>query len=180
MEKPEEFYSLVPILNEFPLDCLIIHPRVGKQMYDGKINHESLQNYLPLIKHDIVYNGDIFTYNDYITIRERYPSITSWMIGRGVFYNPLLPSRIKNMIIPDDQANRNDFLAFLLGLYNELQHGRKKEKVIDKIKDLWKFFCMRFTDPQSVFERIAHTHSLEEIVNETKKISEKESIKYQE
>ena len=31
-----EIFKLMPIFNQYPLEEIIIHPRTGKQMYDGK------------------------------------------------------------------------------------------------------------------------------------------------
>ena len=40
VEEPEEFYELLEIYNQYPLEELIIHPRVQKELYQGKPHRE--------------------------------------------------------------------------------------------------------------------------------------------
>jgi len=175
LNDPKEIYRLIPVLNDFPLENIIIHPRIGAQMYEGEINHNALQKWLPLFKHEIIYNGDIFSISDFQEIQKKYPTIQKWMIGRGVFYDPLLPAKIKGNEIQSAEKNKEIFLSFLLDLYKELLIYKPENVVVDKIKDLWKMFCYHFSEPKKVFNKIAHTSSFEEITNVTKKIIEEEN-----
>ncbi len=172
----DEIYQLIPVFNEFSLENIIIHSRISTQMYEGKIHHDVLQNCLPLFKHEIIYNGDIFNYEDYKVIQKKYPSINKWMIGRGVFYNPLFPSIIKGNQIPSHEENKKLFLTFMLDLYHEMQLHLPSSLVLDKSKDMWKFFSKRFSESEKVFGIIAHTHSVEEIIQLTQKIITEEKM----
>jgi len=176
LNKTDEIYQLIPVLNDFPLDNIIIHPRIGNQMYEGDIYHDVLKKCLPLIKHEIIYNGDIFSLADYQEIKNKYPTIKKWMIGRGVFYNPLLPAFIKGTPVPIVEKNDEHFLSFLLDLYKELQIFINNDRVIFKIKDLWKLFSKRFSEPDKVFNKIAHANTMEEITRITKMIIKEEEI----
>jgi len=169
-----EIIKLIPVLNAFPLQNVIIHPRIGTQMYEGNIHHEVLQKCIPLLKHEIIYNGDIFTKADFDEIKCKYPTIQKWMIGRGVFYNPLLPLLMKGENAPFVEKANKQYLSFLLDLYNELQLYYSKENIIYKIKEFWKLFCKRFIDEKYVFNQISHVHSMNEIIRITKKITETE------
>ena len=172
LNETNDIYNLIPVLNDFPLENIIIHPRIGTQMYEGEIHHDVLQGFLPLIKHEIVYNGDIFSPADFQNIKNKYPTITKWMIGRGVFYNPLLPSIIKGDKILSGKEDDKIFLNFLLDLYKELQIHLPDFLVLDRIKDLWKLFSKGFSEPENVFDKIAHSHAIEEIILNTKNIVE--------
>jgi len=176
LNNANEIYQLIPVLNEFPLENIIVHPRTGIQMYEGKIHHDVLQNCIPLFKHEIIYNGDIFSYADYQVIKEKYPTIKKWMIGRGVFYNPLISAIINGEQLQSTEINKEQFLIFLLDLYNELQIYKSEYQVLNKIKDMWKLFCKRFSESKNVFGKIAHASSLEEITSITKKIIEEEEM----
>jgi tRNA-dihydrouridine synthase B len=170
LNSTDEIYKLIPVLNDFPLENIIIHSRIGTQMYEGEVQHDVLQNCLPLLKHEIIYNGDIFTFADYQTIQKKYPTINKWMIGRGVFYNPLLPSLIKGKQLSDIKNINSIFLNFLLDLYKEMQIYLPESLVLDKIKDMWKFFSKRFSESEKVFDSIAHSHSIDEVIQLTQKI----------
>jgi len=172
-----EIYSLIPVLNDFPLESITIHPRIGIQLYDGDINHAVLQDCLPLFKHKIIYNGDIFSYTDFNKIKTLYPTIHHWMLGRGVLYNPLLPAVIKGEVVPPEDVVRKKYLAFLLELYAELSKTRNEPQQINKIKDFWQHFKNRFVDTESAFKRIAHVYTLSEIMEITKSLVEGEEMK---
>jgi tRNA-dihydrouridine synthase len=176
LNKTNEISRVIPVLNDFPLESIIIHPRIGIQMYEGNIYHEVLQNYLTQFKHEIIYNGDIFSFADFQAVKQKYPTIQKWMIGRGVFHNPLLPSIIKGNPLPSVEELNKIFLSFLLDLYNELQIYKQEIQVLNKIKDLWKLFCQRFSDSNTILNKIAHANSLEEITVTTKRIIEEEKM----
>ena len=176
LNNTDEIYKLIPVLNDFPLENITIHPRIGAQMYEGEVHHDVLQKCLPLFKHEIIYNGDIFSYTDFKIIEQKYPTINKWMIGRGVFYNPLLPAIISGEQVHDKEKENEKFLFFLLDLYQELQKYKSEYQVLNKIKDMWKLFCNRFSYPEMAFEKIAHASSLEEIIIATKKIIEEEKM----
>jgi tRNA-dihydrouridine synthase B len=171
-----EINQLIPVLNDFPLENIIIHPRMGIQMYEGEIHHDALKNILPLFKHEIIYNGDIFTYDDYQEIKKKYQTIEKWMIGRGVFYNPLLPAIIKGEQLHSTKKNDELFLLFLLDLYSELQLFISEKRTVNKIKDLWALFSKRFKNAEHVFDQISHLYSMKEIILITKKIVKEERM----
>lgn len=170
----DEIYPLIPVLNDFPLDNIIIHPRIGRQMYEGKIHHHILQKCLPLFKHEIIYNGDIFNLADYQAIKKKYPTIQKWMIGRGVFYNPLLPEIIKGGKLHNKEKAKEIFSSFIFDLYHELLIYKSEKHVLNKTKDLWNFFSHQFSEQEKVFGLIAHASTLAEITTLTKKIIEEE------
>ena len=90
-----EIDSIVPILNDYPLANVTIHPRIGKQMYSGTPDLTRFAEVLPKLKHKVIYNGDICSLYDYERIRRMFPMVKDVMIGRGVLYNPLLPIEIR-------------------------------------------------------------------------------------
>lgn len=90
-----EIDSIVPILNDYPLANVTIHPRIGKQMYSGTPDLTRFAEVLPMLKHKVIYNGDICSLYDYERIRRMFPTVKDVMIGRGVLYNPLLPIEIR-------------------------------------------------------------------------------------
>ena len=96
LQSPREIFSIIPVLNEFPLANVTIHPRTGRQQYGGQVDLDTLQQVIPLLRHRVIYNGDICTLADYHKVCRRFPQISDFMIGRGILYDPLLPLRIKN------------------------------------------------------------------------------------
>ena len=120
---PDEIDAIIPIFNKFPLSELIIHPRIGKQLYKGEADVERFEALIPYINAPLVYNGDIFSVDSFMHIqgviaglppREGVPEgrggqdpqslVTGFMLGRGILTNPFLAEDIKASVI----ARRND------------------------------------------------------------------------
>ena len=146
---PDEIFPLIPILNDYPLRTITIHPRTGKQQYSGLVDLDTFQRALPLIRHKVIYNGDICTPADYRRIRQRFPQIEDIMIGRGILFDPLLPLRIKHNQADDLQAT----LHFVLALTDAIaQLPIREESRMRKTKEYWSLVrrSLPITEQQSL------------------------------
>jgi len=160
---PDEVYKLMPVFNKFPLTEIIIHPRIGKQMYDGSVNLDYFDYCLEASNHNIVYNGDIFTVEDYDRLSERYPAIDRFMLGRGVLKNPLLPALIKNREKVFDTSPMKLFKHFHdLLLQNYSEQIVKERNLLNRMKEFWGYFCYSFKNSEQVFKQIAVSQSMNE------------------
>lgn len=140
-----EFLRLIPILNRFPLDEVILHPRTGVQRYEGRPDLGAFAECLSQIRHPVVYNGDIRSLSGYRVLAERFPAINRWMIGRWLLVNPFLPGDIKAGGRQGDHRSERmkAFHDDLLEQYRTLLHGPKQ--VLDRMKGLWRYFQFAFT-----------------------------------
>lgn len=129
----DEIFRLIPVLNDFPLKSITIHPRLGKQAYSGVPDMATFSQVLPLLKHPVVYNGDITTPGHYLHLQQQFPQIHDFMIGRGVLYDPLLPLKIKGIDSPNSQVA--DFIQTLVDAI--LRSPIPDEKKMRKIKEYW-------------------------------------------
>lgn len=134
LKSPDEIFNLIPVLNNYPLLNVTIHPRTGRQQYTGQVDLETFSRALPLLHHKVIYNGDICTPADYRRISQRFPSIQEFMIGRGILYDPLLPLKIKNGQ-PDNPAATLHFVQELLNSIQELPI--REESRMRKTKEYW-------------------------------------------
>lgn len=91
LKEKDEVFRMIPVLNDYPLVSVTVHPRLGRQQYTGVPDLDTFGEVLPLLKAPVIYNGDICTVADARRIRERFPQVTDLMIGRGILYNPCLP-----------------------------------------------------------------------------------------
>ena len=110
---PDEIKAIIPIFNKYALSELIIHPRIGKQLYKGEADVEQFAALIPNINAPLVYNGDIFSVESFgringilnngpSTLRQAQGSgafncqpISQFMLGRGILANPFLAEEIK-------------------------------------------------------------------------------------
>ena len=137
LKDPEEIFRLVPVFNDFPLASVTVHPRLGRQQYNGHPDLDTFARLLPLLKAPVVYNGDILTGADARRIRERFPQVTDLMVGRGVLYRPTLP-----LDIADPQRDPTDdrrlTATFVRRLKQEILATMPSDQArIRKIKEYW-------------------------------------------
>ncbi|MFZ4414310.1 MAG: tRNA-dihydrouridine synthase, partial [Bacteroidales bacterium] len=170
----DEIHQIIPVLNNYPLENICIHPRIGVQMYEGEIHHDVLQAVVSEFKHPLIYNGDIRNLNDFLMIQKKYPGITQWMIGRGIFSNPLLPSQIKSAGVKVDVDDRAIFSLFLNDLIRELRIYKTESQTLHKMKDLWRLFSFGFEDQNLVLNQVIRLNSLDEMIAVSNSIIENE------
>ena len=155
----EEIYAFIDTFNSLPFSEIIIHPRIGKQMYTGEASLEKFLELLPLINKPLVYNGDIFTVSRYTSILSSLSS--SIMLGRGLLTNPFLAEDIKS--IDNQQDNKTRLHNFVVDLYVErLHHAGGSPKIIGSMKELWKYMMNIFDDPQNVWRKVKKINHLDE------------------
>ena len=133
LKDKDEIFAMVPVLNDYPLSSITIHPRLGRQQYTGVPDLETFGEVLPLLKHPVIYNGDICTPGDVKRIRQRFPQVTDLMVGRGILYRPTLPLEVDNKL-KDADCTKN----FIRRLMDEIHHTMPTdESRIRKTKEYW-------------------------------------------
>ena len=138
LNSPEEIFSVIPILNDYPLANVTIHPRTGRQQYGGHVDLDIFAQVLPLLHHPVIYNGDILTSADYRQLQNRFPKISDYMIGRGILYDPLLPIRIRNSPTNSPDSDLQQTIHFILSLLQAINSGTARdESKMRKTKEYW-------------------------------------------
>jgi tRNA-dihydrouridine synthase B len=164
MFQPEEIFRMIEVLNAFPLSRLIIHPRLGSWNYDGEPDLNLFEQALALSAHPVVYNGDINHLSFFRHLRGRFPSLTMWMVGRGVLMNPFLPGMMKGADAPDSEHARALLITFqddlLKGL---LSGGSSEQRVAAKMKEYWSYFSRWFEQRDEVWHAVSHAADLDEV-----------------
>lgn len=166
----EEINAFIETFNSLPFSEIIVHPRIGKQMYTGEASIEKFVQLIPLINKPLVYNGDIFTTDRYNTVLSSLSSLSSAiMLGRGLLTNPFLAEEIKNL---DNQQDKKQRLhSFVVDLYiNRLHHAGGSPKIIGSMKELWKYMMNIFDDPQNVWRKVKKVNHLDEYEDAVEKI----------
>ncbi len=149
----DELLNLIPALNGYPIQELIVHPRTGRQMFCGGVDHERFGECLRLSRHRIVYNGDITSVETWESLRGRFGRASGWMIGRGALANPFLPSLIKRQSLPASPADTiRAFHDDLYGRYRDQLHG--PAQVLGKMKELWSYLAAGFSDGSRLLKKV--------------------------
>lgn len=148
-EDPEEFPALLKLFNKYPMEELIIHPRVQK---DGYGNVPRLEFYELAEKQSVnplCYNGDLYTREQIRNFAERFPGTERLMFGRGFLRDPgLLYNEGKD---PKDIFEK--FLAFHDLVYEGYQERNMGDRnVLFKMKELWSYQVYQFSEPERLFK----------------------------
>jgi tRNA-dihydrouridine synthase len=156
-DKPEEFYDLIEIFNKYPIEELIIHPRIQKDFYKNKPNMKIFKEALVLSENPICYNGDIFTIKDYMEFSTDFPSVDTLMFGRGLLANPGFISDITNNTKLEKKLLK-DFHDKIYEDYKTILFGERN--VLFKMKELWFYMILVFSDNAKYAKKIKKSERL--------------------
>ena len=148
-EDPEEFPALLELFNKYPMEELIIHPRVQK---DGYGNVPRLELYELAEKQSVnplCYNGDLYTREQIRNFAERFPGTERLMFGRGFLRDP-------GLIYNEGKDSKDIFEKFwefhdlVYEGYQERNMGDRN--VLFKMKELWSYQVYQFSEPERLFK----------------------------
>ena len=162
-ESSQEIFHVLPVLERYRLANITIHPRIGKQLYRGEVDLKAFEECLGQTSHKIFYNGDITSVQSFRKIKERFPTINNWMIGRGLIADPFLPAMIKadNPVYPEKRYEIfNSFHDALFSSYEEALSGQKH--LLMKMYSFWEYFIQSFPHYQKCLKKIKKARSLNE------------------
>ncbi len=158
---PDEIFNLIPIFNHHKISELTIHGRIGKQLYTGEPDLETFQKAISILAIPTVYNGDIFSLIHFHKISDSFPSINTWMIGRGLLSDPFLPATIKGL--PAETDRQLIIRRFIDELY--LAYRRQlndNPAVLGILKEYWHYLAESFENPHKVFKKLKKVKNFDE------------------
>jgi tRNA-dihydrouridine synthase B len=157
---PDDIMRLMPVFNDHPLVRVIIHPRVGTQMYSGGPDLEGFARAAAMCRHTLVYNGDITDRAAYDRLAARFAHVHEWMIGRGAVSNPFLAEEIRAGGATGDRASR--LRAWHDDLYQSYRGALSgPAHVLDKMKEVWTYLGASLPEAQKRLGRIARASTLQ-------------------
>lgn len=148
---------VLEIFNKYPIEELIIHPRIQKDFYKNKPNLNIFKEALILSKNPVCYNGDIFTVKDFEKFSVDFPSVGTVMLGRGLITNPGLINDIINHVKLDKNIVK-DFHDKIYEDYKRILFGDRN--VLFKMKELWFYMIPLFSDNGKYAKKIKKSERL--------------------
>jgi len=160
MSNDQDAREIFSVLNQFPLEEIIFHPRTASQMYSGKANPLLFAEALSLVKLPMVYNGDLFSETDLERLSLLFPEQNSWMIGRGSLIMPALASRLRGDIVDPKELRRKmrEFHDRLLDAYSARLQG--DSHILMKMNQFWTYFCESFDNPHKAMKLVKKSSNL--------------------
>lgn len=162
---PDLLAERVALLNEYPLQEVVIHPRTAAQMYEGRVLLEHFEALYRTLRAPVVYNGDLFTVRDVAQLQRRFPSVRRWMLGRGAVADPFLPAALRARAAGGraPAASVDTLMAFhatLFGHYRSTLCG--PAPVLGRMKELWGMLQERCEQGEALLRRVQRCNRLDE------------------
>lgn len=180
----EEFLELIEIFNQYPVEELIIHPRIQTDFYNNSPDWDMFGEAVTRCNMPLCYNGDIFSLEDYRRLRERFPQVERVMLGRGLLAHPQLagelswmetshpavwePSREQEGVVQTSEPSRESlpitkerlhhYILLLQERYSEVLSG--EIPVLFKMKEIWGFLVESFQGGEKFRKKIHKCQSL--------------------
>jgi tRNA-dihydrouridine synthase len=155
-----ELKTLLPELHHFRLKEIIIHARLGKQLYKGTTDRDGFAACQPLTNHTLVYNGDINDIESFTMLALRFPTVQRWMLGRGGIGNPFLAETIKGHPLQSEAKRKERLLAFHEHLYRRYQKRLAGPgHLLGRFKHLWLYLIASFPGQEKRLKKILKCRS---------------------
>lgn len=172
-DDPEEFVRLLDIYNQYPVEELIIHPRVQKDFYKNQPDLDVFRDAVEGSKIPLCYNGDIFTPESHDEMRREFPQVDTFMLGRGILMNPALLDIIcmgKKTEMEKAETSRKmqsadrykkKIHAFLEQIKCDyLEVGMGEKNTLFKLKELWAYMGQNAPEAKKALKRIRKSQSM--------------------
>ena len=126
-----QWMDIIPILNDYNVTQVTIHPRIGSQQYKGQLLIDNLSGFLRACRMPVIFNGEICDKADIGNAYKIWPTLQGVMIGRGAIANPAVMS--------DKVLSAENVAIF----HNELLEGYAQRlnggegQLLRKMQNLW-------------------------------------------
>ena len=128
-----QWQDILPLMDIISPMEIVVHPRMGKQMYRGEVNTDEFSILYEACHYPIIYNGDITSTSQIELLKHRYPHLSGVMVGRALLAKPYL---FCNFV---DSADLERFHGILYSQYQKHLLGGEHQ-ILTKMKSLWEYF----------------------------------------
>ena len=159
----EEAEKLFHMYERYPFEEIIIHPRLGAQMYQGTPYYDVFENYLNRTKHSLCYNGDINTLHQLNALDEKWEKCDDFMLGRGLIARPGMLQRKDDESPALSNEEWNTFKQFhdeIVDGYDAYMCGDRN--TLFKMKELWTWWAIQFPGQEKTLKKIKKANDLKE------------------
>ena len=125
-----QWQDILPLMDIISPMEIVVHPRMGKQMYRGEVNTDEFSMLYEACHYPIIYNGDITSTSHIELLQHRYPQLSGVMVGRALLAKPYL---FCNYV---DSTDLERFHGILYSQYRRSLTGGEHQ-ILTKMKILW-------------------------------------------
>lgn len=136
-----EIFSILPILNDAPLNHVTIHPRIASQMYKGPLDLTTFAECLSQSTHPTIFNGEVDTLEKIHELERIHPQLGGVMIGRGLLCNPTLAAMYQD---PESFTSDKQSIAAFWKIHDQVYdhailHFQGDSQILAHLHALWEY-----------------------------------------
>ena len=159
MTDADELAAVIPVLNRFDLEKIILHPRVAAQQYSGAPDWRRFDRYGRALNAPVIANGDIDTPAAARNILHDHPFAKGLMLGRGLLMDPFLPMRIREIPLPTAPG------AALRGFHDHLfcayEARLSPPHLLHRMTAFWSYFAASFPRGKKIYKAVKKSKHIE-------------------
>ena len=167
LKDPWESIKVMEVLNRYPLINVVIHGRIGTQLYEGTVDLDAFTRLYEHCSHPVIYNGDIYTLEDFTQISQRFPQINEYMLGRGALRDPFLADTIKGSDLSEEDKHKK-LKDYHLTVYTFYRNDVKNDTILlHKMKEFWSYLAGNLNDSlifMEALKKISTIHDYEALM----------------
>lgn len=150
VSSPDEFKTLLPLFNQYPVHRLIVHARTRTEMYTPGVHRDMFAWAVQNTDIPLSYNGDLFTCKDIHLFHDEFPGIPSVMLGRGLITDPGLIVRLNG-----GSVSKADYRRFHDALCDEypVVFG-SRSSAMHRMKAIWFYMLELFQGGEGYRKKI--------------------------
>ncbi len=138
-DSTEQWKDVIDMINGTPFRHVTMHARYARQQYGGECCREAFAEFYERCAHPVVYNGDLLTEQDVMSIVTDFPNLRGVMIGRGLLTDRSLARRLRGMEPLDEKAALRELHD---GIVVDAQaRMTESRQVAEHMKPFWEYFC---------------------------------------
>ena len=154
-----EAEKIFDVYAKYPFSEIIIHPRTLKEFYNGDVHRDIFFELAGKLQAKTVFNGNIFTAEDYKSLTDGTPHPKAVMCGRGLLRNPALVREMQG----GPALSMEELFIFQKEVYEGLRETLSGPvPVLSKMKELWWYMRVNFPGREREYYNIKKARSFAE------------------
>jgi tRNA-dihydrouridine synthase len=165
-ETHHEILAVLKALELLLVNEIVLHPRVGKDMYKGEAKLDAFVEAQQSTHYKLGYNGDITSVASFNALKAKLPETSHFMIGRALIGNPFLAADIKNNGELDFRSRRTQFENFherLMAHYSSALSG--DSHLHTKMIHFWEYFAQLFENSHKAYKLVKKSKNVTDFNN---------------
>ncbi len=164
---PEEFWPILEVYNKYPIDELIIHPRVRKDFYRERVRAEYFQKAVEKAAMPLSFNGGIVNPEDCQRVMERWSGLEAVMLGQGLVADPFLAAKVKGLAVGGVDTIRKFHNELFESYTQQFQSGNN---AMQRMKELWTYLICSFEDGEKLGKGIKKAKNAQEMLSAAERV----------